>query len=351
MRIKNVLLIGLIVTTLVGQDQYRSVRNAQEDWQDYTKFQKHELLSFCDFLLEEEFYERALLSLFQYLYRYPQDSLETAVYYYIAQSYEFSGNADLANMYYDRVQEMSDSTDKVFRAAEYRKMFMMLEGGRYDEILERTEFSDDPYDLTFRGYTFFHTLQWTEARQSFLAAEEQFDHPYYSKRLAPMYKALDAAANVPLRNKWLSLAASFVPGGGHAYLAQWESAGGMMASMIIISSMLSSATSSQSGNTYFENSIQSVVPLSEGIKTTDGSFTTQRGYSVPGSIKLTKENSSILIPPIVIGAGLYIGGIWKTWIDVDEANRARVERFVGKVTQKVSIVRFMDFPEPELITQ
>ncbi len=351
MRIKNLLVIVIIVTTLAGQDQYRSIQNAQEDWQDYTKFQKHELLSFCDFLIEEEFYERALLSLFQYLYRYPQDSLETAIYYYIAQSYEFSGNADLANMYYDRVHAMSDSTDMVFRAAEYRKMFMMLEAGDYDEILNRTVLSEDPYDLTFRGYAFFHTLKWTEARQSFLAAEEQFNHPYYSKRLAPMYKALDAAANVPLRSKWLSLAASLVPGGGHAYLSQWESAGGMMASMIIVSSMFSSASLSQSGIAYYENSIQSIVPLSDGLNTGNGSFTSQRGYSSPGSIKLTKENSSILIPPIIIGAGLYIGGIWKTWMDVDEANQARVERFVGRVTDKISIVRFMDFPEPELTSQ
>ena len=87
MHIKNILLIGLLVSSLLGQDQYRSIQHAQEDWQDYTQFQKHELLSFCDFLLTEGFHERALLSLFQYLYSYPGDSLETAVYYYIAQSY------------------------------------------------------------------------------------------------------------------------------------------------------------------------------------------------------------------------------------------------------------------------
>ena len=218
MRIKNILLIGLIVSSLVSQDQYRSVQQAQDDWGDYTKFQKHELLSFCDFLINEGFHERALLSLFQYLYRYPGDSLETAVYYYIAQSYEYSENDDLAERYYTRTQEMSDSTDMVFKAAEYRKMYLLLESGDYEQILDKTELSKDPYDLTFRGYAFFHKLKWIEARQSFLAAEEQFNHPYYSKRLAAMFKAIDASANVPLRNKWLSLAASFVPGGGHAYL-------------------------------------------------------------------------------------------------------------------------------------
>lgn len=351
MCIKNILLIGLLVSSLLGQDQYRSIQQAQDDWQDYTQFQKHELLSFCDFLLTEGFHERALLSLFQYLYRYPGDSLETAVYYYIAQSYEFSENPDLAELYYTRTQEMSNSADMVFRAAEYRKMYLLLEAREYDQILEKTELSEDPYDLTFRGYAFFQKLKWIEARQSFLAAEEQFDHPYYSKRLAPMFKAIDASANVPLRNKWLFLAASLVPGGGHAYLEQWESAGAMLASMVLISSMLSSATLTQSGYLAFDQSNQNVVPLSNGIKTEDDTFTQQQGYQFPKSIKLSSENVKILIPPIVVGLGLYIGSIWKTWIDVDQANRARVERFVGKVTNKIAIDRFMDFPEPELITQ
>lgn len=351
MRIKNILLIGLIVSSLVSQDQYRSVQQAQDDWGDYTKFQKHELLSFCDFLINEGFHERALLSLFQYLYRYPGDSLETAVYYYIAQSYEYSENYDLAELYYTRTQEMSDSTDMVFRASEYRKMYLLLEAGEYDQIFEKTKLSEDPYYLTFRGYAYFYKLQWIEARQSFLAAEEQFDHPYYSKRLAAMFKAIDASANVPLRNKWLSLAASFVPGGGHAYLEQWESAGGMLVSMMLISSMISNATLTQSGKLSFDQSKQSVVPLSSGIKTENDVFTTQRGYNYPGSIKLSTKNAKILIPPAMIGVGLYIGGIWKTWIDVDEANRARVERFVGNVTYKIAIDIFLDYPEPELINQ
>ncbi len=351
MRIKNIIFIGLFVSSLLGQDQYRSIQQAQDDWQDFTKFQKHELLSFCDFLLEEEFYERALLSLFQYLYRYPGDSLETAVYYYIAQSYEFSENPDLANLYYHRVQEMSDSTDMVFRAAEYRKMYLLLEAGEYDQILDKTGLSEDPYDLTFRGYSFFHKLKWIEARQAFLAAEEQFDHPYYSKRLAPMFKAIDASSNVPLRNKWLSLAASFVPGGGHAYLEQWESASGMLVSMMLISSMISNTTLTQSEKLSFDQSNQHVIPLSNGIKTENNSFTLQRGYTLPGNILLSTENAKILIPPVIVGLGFYIGSIWKTWTDVDKANLARVERFVGRATDKIGIDRFMDFPEPELITQ
>ncbi len=351
MQIKYILFVGLLVSSLLGQDQYRSIEQAQDDWQDYTQFQKQELLSFCDFLIIEEVYERALLNLFQYLYRYPGDSLETVIYYYIAQSYEFSNNPELANMYYNRVQESTNRRDMVYRAAEYRKMYLLLDSGEYDQILKKTELSENPYDLIFRGYAFFHKMEWIEARQAFLAAEEQFNHPYYSKRLAPMFKAIDVSANVPLRNKWLSFSASFIPGGGYAYLDQWETAGGTMISFILVSSILSSSALAQSGQLTFEETNQTIIPQSGGIKMTNGSFAETRGLSVPGKINLTTANVKILIPPIIVGVGLYIGSIWKTWMDVDEANKARVQRFVGKVTDKISVDRFMDFPEPELITK
>ena len=351
MRRETMLIVILLIAVLTGQNQYPSIQNAQDDWQDYAQFQRHELLSFCDFLVNEGNFDRALLSLFQYLYRYPGDSMETVIYYYIAQSYEYSNNPDLAIMYYDRVQEMSENTDMVYRAADHRKLYLELEAGEYDKILEKTELSENPYDLILRGYAFFNKMEWINARQAFLAAEEQFNHPFYSKRLAPLYKAIDASANVPLRNKWVSFAASFVPGGGHAYLDQWDAAGGTMISFLLITSMLSSSALLQSGNLTYEESNQASIPLSDGIKTSNGSFTIQKGYHIPQKIKLTKSNFKQLIPPLVIGAGLYIGSIWKTWMDVDEANKARVQKFVGNVTNKISIDQFMDFPEPELIVK
>ncbi len=346
---KTTIFIILLITVLIGQEQYRSIQHAKDDWQGYSQFQKHELLSFCDFLISEGFYERALLSLFQYLYRYPGDSLEPAIYYHIARSYEFSDNPDLAAMYYNRTQELTDSTNIVFRAAEYRKMDLLLEAGEYNQILDKTTLSKDPYDLIFRGYAFFHQMKWLEARQAFLAAEEQFNHSYYSNRLVSMFKAIDASANVPLRNKWISFAASFIPGGGRAYLDQWESATGTLVSIILVSSIITSSSLDQSGLLVFEESNQPILPLSNGLKTSNGTFRRQRGYRIPEKINLTTTNVKIFVPPILIGVGIYIGSIWKTWVDVDEANRERVKRFVGKVTDKISIQQFMDFPEPELI--
>ena len=63
-RIIIVLLFSICIT--YGQN-YRSVDEIKDDWLEHTKFQKQELLSFCDFLINEGHYERALLSLFHTL--------------------------------------------------------------------------------------------------------------------------------------------------------------------------------------------------------------------------------------------------------------------------------------------
>ena len=68
----------------------------QACFQNYTSFQRQELVNFATFLFDEQFYERALLVFFQFLYKYPGDELEIAAYFNIAKCYEMMGNWDLA---------------------------------------------------------------------------------------------------------------------------------------------------------------------------------------------------------------------------------------------------------------
>ena len=54
-----------------------------------------------------DFYERALLSYFQFLYKYPKDELEMAAYFQIAKCYESLESWGLAQNYYNRILEES----------------------------------------------------------------------------------------------------------------------------------------------------------------------------------------------------------------------------------------------------
>ena len=92
-----------------AQEQYISPEDVKVEWKNHTSFQRQELVNFATFLYNEGFYERALLSYFQYLYRYPKDKLEMAAYFQIGKCYENMRNWDLAKNYYNRIIDASPS--------------------------------------------------------------------------------------------------------------------------------------------------------------------------------------------------------------------------------------------------
>ena len=83
------ILLGLVVAQ---PDLYRSVEDIQTEWTGYTSFQKEEMVSFCDFLFNEGYYERCLLTSFQIIYKFPNDPNISIIKYYIARSYEEMGS-------------------------------------------------------------------------------------------------------------------------------------------------------------------------------------------------------------------------------------------------------------------
>ena len=51
-----------------AQKQYISPDDIKLEWENHTSFQRQELVNFAKFLYDEGFYERALISYFQYLF-------------------------------------------------------------------------------------------------------------------------------------------------------------------------------------------------------------------------------------------------------------------------------------------
>ena len=75
MRRSNTYIILLLICFISAQENYRSVEQIETEWGEHTTYQRDEMLSFCDFLFNEEYYERCLISCFQFLYRLPDDPL------------------------------------------------------------------------------------------------------------------------------------------------------------------------------------------------------------------------------------------------------------------------------------
>jgi len=125
----TLILIGLLFGELNAQRAYRSVDDIQGEWTEYTSYQKEEIISFCDFLFKEGYYERCLLTSFQLLYKFQNDPITPVVNYYIARCYEEMKNYDLASRYYQQVMDVEDTTSITFIASNYRNMYVtLLEG-------------------------------------------------------------------------------------------------------------------------------------------------------------------------------------------------------------------------------
>ena len=351
LRQSRVIIIFLFFVCIVYGQNFRTVDDIKDDWKNYTTFQKHELLSFCDFLIDEGHYERSLLSLFQYLYKFPGDSLELPVLYHIARSYDLSGNPVLANRYYDQVINLSEENFRVSKAAKYRKLIMKYYQEDYESVLEETDNSTDPYMITLRGYVFLQELDWISARQAFLSADERFKHRHYSRLIASIMQSIDNAAEVPIKNKWQTLVASLVPGGGRAYLREWGNAGGAIASFFLVASLASSNTGlMQSGNLSLVDNRNELIPQGLDYKLDDSNLPESLlSFRLPTEVTLSNTNNNLIYTPAILAVSIYFGTIMKTYDGVDNANKRLFRNHINTTIDKTPLESFMDFSEPNLV--
>ena len=353
LRQPRVIITFLFFVCVVCGQNFRTVDDIKDDWQEHTNFQKHELLSFCDFLTDGGHHERALLSLFQYLYKFPGDSLEVPVLYHIARSYDLSGNPILAIRYYDQVINLADENFRVAQAANYRKLIIKYYQEDYESVLKETDNATDPYLITLRGYIYLKDLDWISARQAFLSADERFNHRHYSELIAPIMQSIDNAAEVPMKNKWQTLAASLVPGGGRAYLREWGNAGGALASFFLVATLASSNTGlMQSGNLPLVDNRNELIPQGVGLVITTLGVDDDiiiPSIGLPTEVILSNTNNNLIYTPALLATSIYLGTILKTYQDVDNANQRLFRNHINTTIAKTPLESFMDFAEPNLV--
>ncbi len=342
---KPISILILSLTVIFCQTLPRSEYEIIKEWEDYTDFQREELLSFCDFLFENGYHDRAQINLFKYLYKYPDPAFESVIYYYIARSYEEKEKHDLAIEYYSRITEKGDSTALVYQSATYRSIYVHLLNKNYDKVLLETEMSNDPYHLVFRGYAFLHTQKWNEAKKSFKGAEQQFDHKHYTKLLKPLYRSIQSIKILPKKDKTLAVGLSILPGAGQSYLKQWDEVLGIMGTTALLYLFTSDNKSKKSTFSYQSHTL---IPYSNSIVNTSQGWKPSLGNRLPVTVKTESTSQSYIVPPIVIGLGVYIGSILKTFEDIDEINHQSEIDYIDGQIKKYPVSKFLDFYEPEL---
>ena len=348
---KKQILLGFLFSWVLSQQAYRSVESIQSEWNEYTSYQKEEIVSFCDFLFKEGYYERCLLTAFQLLYRFPDDPISPTINYYIARCYEEMQIYNLAHRYYRQVIQLEPEVSLTHKAASYRDIYVSLLAGEVNELLEATENTDDPYMITFRGYAHMKKLKWEEARTSFITAQALFNHSHYNKLMTPLYQTIENVGSVPRHNRYLVfLSGSILPGGGQFMLREWDKGQGVLTTvglMVLIGSW--GKVESLVGGNRFMDSEATSIPLYNNYEKNNSHTDLTRGDQIPANMNIRSSSLKYSIPPLLIGAGIFMGSTWKSFIDTQDKNERLVQFYIQERIDKISPSRFLDFPEPTLI--
>lgn len=345
------ILIGFLLGVVWSQQAYRSVESIQTEWNEYTTYQKEEIVSFCDFLFKEGYYERCLLTAFQLLYKFPDDPLSATINYYIARCYEEMQNYKLAHRYYRQVIQMEPELTLIHKAATYRDTYVSLIADEIKDILDATENTYDPYLLTFRGYAFMKKLKWEEARTTFITAQDIFDHSHYNKLMIPLYQTIENVGTVPRHNRYLVFLSGWImPGGGQFMLREWDKGQGVLTSvgLLFLISSWGKVESLVGGNRFIESEAISIPTHNNYVENNSGPDLTNRD-KIPEKMSVTSNSSKFVFPPLFISAGIFIGSTVKSFLDTQNKNERLVEFYINERIDKISPSRFLDFPEPTLI--
>ncbi len=294
-------LIFALLQSAKGQKEYHSVEEIEREWKEYTSFQRDELLSFCDFLFQEEYYERTILACFRYTFLYPEDEIIPLVYYKIARSYEEVGKIELAEEYFQQVQSMVLPNSLEYRAADYRLTFLSLQKGDYLAVHEAlSNDSLDPYFIVFDGYANFMELKWAEAKEDFQLCQQRFKTQKYDRLLKRLIRGCEDASDLPVKNRSLAGILSVLPGGGRVYLGDWIPATGTF-----------------------------IASVGLGLRLMDVNW---RFFAFGGFI------------------AVYGGSIWGSISDVDFANRQTIVKYAKWLDRRFGPENFLDFPEPDVLS-
>ena len=344
---KYLIHILLFFSITYAQERYRSKEQIELEWGEYTKSQRNEMLSFCDFLFNQGYYERCLTSSFQFLYRFPDDPIKPALLYFIARSYEEMQNYSLSRRYYQRVMDIELKTSKAYQAAKYRTVYSYLLEDDLENVFSSTLNSEDPYFLLLRGYSHLKELDWENARATFISAEEKFNNKHYSKLMIPLYQCIDNVSLIKQHSKIkVALSGLIFPGGGQLALRDEKNAQGIFASSLLLYSIYSLGSArDNSGSVRFSNSPGIMVPT---FKSVNSSFNLEDGL-ISKNIFAKSEIVKYTLPPIAFGSILYVVSLVKSFIDTEEKNLSLTEFYTAESINSSPPKIFMDFEEPSII--
>ena len=350
--IRDFIAVAFISISFSQPDMYRSTDDIKSEWEEKTSFQKEEMISFCDFLFKEGHYERCLLVSFQILYKFPDDPIIPAINYYIARCYEETKNYDLAHRYYSKSITLGDKTSIVYKASVYRDHYInLILKEQNKELLAKTEETNDPYLMTFRGYAYLNKMEWEKARTTFIAAQSKFNHPHYDELMVPLFQTIEEVSSISRHNKYLVfLLSTLLPGGGQFLLKDWNKGQGILSSVGLMVLITNWAKVEQfAGSSRFVDNYSVSIPSVKNYNNENKKLGLSKSDKMPSSLTLSSSSEKYILAPILIGGGIFITSALRSFKDTEYKNKKLTELYVAERVKNLHPSQFLDFPEPQLI--
>jgi hypothetical protein len=155
---------------------------------------------------------------------------------------------------------------------------------------------------------------------------------------------------VPKHNKYLVfLSSAIFPGGGQFLLKEWNNGQGILTSVSLMAIISNWARVEElvGKNRVIENESSS-IPLHKDMESNNK---LKKKDKLPANLSLSYSSTRYLIPPIVIGAGVFSISSLKSFKDTDKKNKKLIEYYVSDRVSDMSPDRFLDFPNPTLVVQ
>ncbi|GEM_PF-852819 len=185
---------------------------------------RRNILEVADNYARQEDWPDAIMQYYEYLYRFPDDTLVPVVYFKIAALYEQSGQLKLAEKNLRQAVEKCQSNDKYDLEARLRWSYFLYKNGRLEESLK---FALCQKEIPFRIVEIYALLGLDEYElaDSLLTVFET--RAAYRLALAPELKQMVAQpAQLPWYRKWGAVGLSAVlPGSGRIFLGDYWNGG------------------------------------------------------------------------------------------------------------------------------
>lgn len=306
-KLKKLKIVSLVILFSItyGQSSYNSVKDLEQKWENYTSYQKEELLSFMDFLFQEKKYDKCITAGFRYNFLYPEDTLIPEIYFFIARSYEELSDYNKALEFYKKSQNLLNINSSLFKSNQYRIAYVYLMLGNFNEVNKISKISKDPYLITFNGFAKLNDLDFIDSKKEFSKARKLFKSKSDRRYLSILMRACDNVKKLPNLNPYRAAMYGIIPGGGRLYLQEYRQAIATFSSVLFLSMNL---------NSNFNSTI-----LSKWVP--------RIGFVI-----------------------IYGGSIYGSYKGIEEANMARERRYINRIQRKYNSKLFLNFPEPKQIS-